>query len=102
MAFSEIYCDWCSGNPTDGPSLEWKYPITRCDSCHNTKEELSWHFCNLSCLKKALASGLQCKWCWGSGYLSGFRSNGDCERCIGRGYFEPGPDAKRQPCNEDS
>jgi RecJ-like exonuclease len=84
-----VHCFSC-GN--DGPmpaSIKYDYRVDTCGMCHHQDAKTyAYHFCSLKCMVEYVdkfRDGLPCQSCHSTGFALGFKENGPCAQCTGRG-----------------
>jgi RecJ-like exonuclease len=88
-----IGCSQCGKQEHLPIEFEFTARVVCCNHCHNARDSyIIFHFCDLVCFtawyKGVLESGgINCWECRGTGYSSGFESNGTCELCKGAGIL---------------
>jgi hypothetical protein len=70
-------------------TIKYDYRVDTCGECHQRKVKgYSYHFCSLACMVTYVAAGsngLPCLSCHATGLAHGFKENGTCRECGGRG-----------------
>lgn len=82
----------CSNCAIDGPmpaSIKYDYRVDTCGTCwHRDAKSYAYHFCSLNCMVEfadKFRDGLPCQSCHSTGFAHGFKENGHCLQCGGRG-----------------
>lgn len=85
-----IRCSQCNSTNNLNCELSYRYSISHCYQCYQTKEQKSeWYFCDVGCMTKWMKEkeveekGFPCKYCNSTGFQCGIEKNGPCILCKG-------------------
>jgi len=111
MSFTILRCDWCNAESSLPLSIKME-SMDSCRTCHKREEESDtrWYFCGFTCIKRALAHGLVCKSCWGTGCDGTYTKNADgdfvpsctCSNCNSKGYLAPRVPVIKKLCRHEN
>lgn len=88
-----IGCDHCKKEGTLPVNFSIDVKVDTCTKCqHINVETWTFYFCDTQCFGKWLAKvkkkGIPCRGCRGTGWSSGYKFNGQCFTCMGKGSLK--------------
>jgi hypothetical protein len=88
-----IGCDHCGNESNLNVSFTFTAQSECCEKCHHLRStSKTFHFCDIECFTlwfdKVKGTGIPCWDCRGTGFSSGFESNGICTLCDGKKYLK--------------